>query len=431
MKRLFSAGLVVVIISGLVACDQLASDVEYPTPSDILRSEKQRAISPDVDETDLAILADGNSAFAIDLYQALRETDGNLFYSPYSISLAMVMAHAGARGETEEKMADTLRFTLSRDRLHPAFNSLDTELSRRGEGAKGKDEEGFRLNIVNAMWGQKDYDFLLEFLDILAENYDAGLRILDFAEVPEESRITINRWISDQTEERIEDLIPQGLIDTSTRLVLTNAIYFNAAWQYPFEEDETHSGSFNLLDGDEVTIPIMMQTESFEYAEGDGFQAIELPYDGNEISMVILLPETSTFAEFEELLDAQQIEEIIGSLGHSRIALSMPKFEYESGFSLKEALALMGMSVAFSGEADFSGMTGNRELFITDVVHKALVSLDEAGTEAAAATAVIVALTGMPETPVKVTIDRPFIFLIRDIETRTILFMGRVLDPSK
>ncbi|GAH79187.1 unnamed protein product, partial [marine sediment metagenome] len=170
------------------------------------------------------------SSLQSDLYQAVRETDGNLFYSPYSISLALAMTYAGARGETEQQIADTLHFILPQDRLHPAFNSLDIELSRRGESAKGEDEEGFRLNIVNAIWGQKDYKFLSMFLDDLAENYGAGLRILDFASAPEESRMTINNWVSDQTEGRIEDLIPQDLIDALTRLVLTNAIYFNAAW---------------------------------------------------------------------------------------------------------------------------------------------------------------------------------------------------------
>jgi serpin B len=327
-------------------------------------------------------------------------------------------------------MADTLHFVLSQNRLHPAFNGLDIELSQRGEGAKGKDEEGFRLNIVNAIWGQKDYHFLPDFLDLLAENYGAGLRTLNFAGAPEESRVTINKWVSDQTEGRIKDLIPPGLIDILTRLVLTNAIYFNAAWQYPFEEDATNDGAFYLLNGDEVTVPMMRQTESFGYAEGDGYQAIELPYDGCELSMVIMLPESGQFEAFEASLDAGQVNDIIGSLVYEQVNLTMPKFEYVSSFALKKALATMGMPVAFSDGADFSGMTGNRELFIADVVHKAFVSVDEAGTEAAAATAVVMKLTAAPVTPVTVKVDRPFIFLIRDVETGTILFVGRVINPS-
>ena len=422
--KLWLSVLMVALMSGLVACTQ-------PASGEVLHSEKPRVTSPDVSEADLATLVNGNSTFALDLYQTIKERGGNLFYSPYSISLALAMTYSGARGETEQQMADTLCFVLSQDRLHPAFNSLDIELSRRGEGAKGKDEKGFRLNVVNAIWGQKDYKFLSEFLDVLAENYGAGLRILDFASAPEESRLTINNWVSDQTEGRIKDLIPQGLIDSLTRLVLTNAIYFNAAWQEPFKEDATHDGTFYLLNGDEITVPMMRQTESFGYGEGDGYQAVELPYDGREVSMVILLPTAGNFESFEDSLDAQRLDEIIGGLEYRRVALTMPKFEFDSDFSLGETLAAMGMPVAFSSGADFSGMTGNRELFIADVVHKAFVSVDEAGTEAAAATAVVMPMAIMPpEEPIEVTVDHPFVFLIRDIETGTILFIGRVVNPS-
>ena len=261
VKKLILCLIVVALMLGLAACAQ-------PVAGVVIQSDKQRETSPDVNEADVATLVDGNSTFAFDLYQALREEDGNLFYSPYSISLALAMTYAGARGETAQQVTDTLHFILSQDRLHPAFNSLDIELSQRGEGAKGKDEEGFRLNIVNAIWGQEGYKFLSEFLDVLAEDYGAGLRPLDFANAPEESRVTINNWVSDQTEGRIEDLIPQGLIDALTRLVLTNAIYFNAAWQHPFSEDMTGDGPFYLLDGGEITVPMMRQTESLTYSEG-------------------------------------------------------------------------------------------------------------------------------------------------------------------
>jgi serpin B len=383
--------------------------------------------------SNLTDLVDGNSAFAFDLYQALREGnegDGNLFYSPHSISLALAMTYAGARGETERQMADVLHFTLSQDRLHPAFNSLDLELARRGEGAEGKDEDGFRLNIANALWGQDGYEFLPEFLDALAENYGAGLRLLDFASAPEESRVTINEWVSDQTEDKIRDLIPEGAIDPLTRLVLTNAIYFNAAWNHPFEESLTEDSSFDLLNGGEVSVPMMMQTESFGYAEGEGYQAVELLYAGRELSMVILLPKAGEFEAFERSLDADRVDAIVETLAHREVALTMPKFEFDSHFSLSKSLAAMGMQDAFNDAADFSGMTGDRDLFISDVIHQAFVSVDEAGTEAAAATAVIMAELAMPEEPVEFTADHPFIFMIRDIETGAILFVGRVVDPS-
>jgi len=423
MKKVFIFVLIAIILTGLVACAQ-------PAAAEIVRSEKQRVTSPNVSEADIALLVEGNNAFAFDLYKSLIERDGNLFYSPYSISTALAMTYAGARGETEEQMADTLHFILSQDRLHPAFNSLDIELSQRGEGAKGKDEKGFRLNIVNAIWGQRGYKFLSEFLDVLAENYGAGLRPLDFANEPEESRGIINKWVSDQTEGRIKDLIPQGVIDALTRLVLTNAIYFNAAWQYPFDESMTKDSPFYLLNGSEVTVPMMKQTEPLSYVEGDKYQAVELPYDGREVSMLILLPDSGQFEAVEKLLDAQWLDEIVKGLEPKQVTLVMPKFEFESDFSLGDTLSAMGMPVAFSGNADFSGMTGNRDLFIRDVIHKAFVSVDEAGTEAAAATAVVMP-TSMPSMPVEVTVDRPFIFLIRDIETGTLLFVGRVVTPLK
>ncbi len=434
--------LVTLIMSGCATPQPIPSPAPAPAPSpppsptpapisvNILQSEKPRITSPEVNESDFTMLVEENSAFAFDLYQLLRQDNNNVFFSPYSISQALAMTYSGARGETEKQMSDTLHFVLSQDRLHPAFNGLDIELSKRGEGAQGKDEEGFRLNIVNAIWGQEDYRFLSEFLDVLAENYGAGLRALDFVNAPEESRITINDWVSEQTEGRIEDLIPEGAIDALTRLVLTNAIYFNAAWQFPFNEDATTDGPFYLLDGGEVIVPMMTQTESFGYTKGDDYQAVELPYDGQELSMIILLPSDGQFENFESSMVYQRVTEIISSLAGQQVNLTIPKFEFESEFSLKKALTTMGMPVAFSADADFSGMTGDRNLAIDDILHKAFVSVDEAGTEAAAATAVLMTLTAVPAPPVVVTVDRPFIFLIRDIETGTILFIGRVVNPS-
>ncbi|UCD09996.1 MAG: serpin family protein [Dehalococcoidales bacterium] len=395
----------------------------------LVESDKERIESPDVSSTDKDTLVEGNTSFAFDLFQTLRNENGNVFYSPHSISLALAMTYAGARGETAQQMADTLHYDLSQDKLHPAFNYLDIELDKRGEGAQGKDDEGFRLNIVNAIWGQRDFTFLPEFLDTLAENYGAGLRVLDFINETEKSRITINDWVSDETEGRIEDLIPQGQLNAATRLVLTNAIYFNAAWQHQFEERLTSDAPFYLLNGQEVTVPMMRQTESFGHTSGDGYQAIELRYDGGELSMVILLADTGQYDSFEEQLTARKANEIINDMGYTQVELAMPKFEFESEFQMKDTLSTMGMPIAFSSGADFSGMTGGKDLYIDQVIHKAFVSVDESGTEAAAATAVDMKLTSAPAEPVKVTVDRPFIFFIRDIETGTILFIGRVLNP--
>jgi serpin B len=427
MNRLIVV-LVLVLLLPIIASIQLAQ----PAAAEVLKSDKERITSPAVNQSEQALLVEGNSAFAFELYQALKGEEGNLFCSPYSISLALAMTYAGARNETAEQMADTLHFLLEQDSLHPAFNWLDAELASRGEGAAGNDGGEFRLSIVNDIWGQKDYEFLPAFLDVLAENYGAGLKILDFITEPEKSRATINDWISKQTEGRITDLIPPGAIDTLTRLVLTNAIYFNAAWEYPFDTDMTAPGPFYLLDGEQVTAQMMKQTESYGYTEREGYQAVELPYDGDELSMVILLPASGNFEAFEQGLQAQKVSDILSNLQPSEVTLTMPKFEFDSDFSLKDTLTGMGMEDAFSpDDADFSGMTGNRELFISDVVHKAFVSVDEAGTEAAAATAVIVGTTSAPVGPlVEVTVDRPFIFLIRDIQTGTILFVGRVLNPG-
>jgi len=414
--------LATVLALVVVGCTQPASGA-------VLQSDKPRDTSPAVDSSDLATLVDDNNTFAFDMYQVLKENDGNLFYSPYSISEALAMTYAGARGGTEQSTAQALDFKLSQERLHPAFNSLDLQLQQRGRGAQGKDAEGFRLNVVNAIWGQKGFDFSPQFLDILAQNYGAGLRILDFINQTEQSRITINDWVSEQTEGRIKDLIPQGVIDQLTRLVLTNAIYFNAAWADQFDEKSTADGVFHAPNGG-VTVPMMKQTGSFAYAEGDNYQAMELPYDGNELSMVILLAREGQFGAFEKSLDWTTVKDITGELQNRQVALTMPKFEFESSFGLKKTLTDLGMGVAFTSDADFSGMDGKRDLFIQDVVHKAFVSVDENGTEAAAATAVIVGLTAMPAEPVEVRIDRPFQFLIRDIQTGSVIFVGRVLEPA-
>ena len=333
-------------------------------------------------------------------------------------------------------MADTLHFYLPQDRLHPTFNALDLELASRGRDDQGKNTEGFRLNIANAVWGQHDYEFQKMFIDLLAENYGVGVRPANFREDPEESTVTINDWIAEQTEDRIKDMIPQGVIDTSTRMVLTNAIYFNAAWALPFYEGDTNKGPFHLLDGSEALVPMMRNTEFFSYARMDGYQVVGLPYVGHELSMTILLPDEGRFREFEDALDATLLERVLGDTERQYVTLVMPKFEFESQFGLAGTLGEMGMSNAFNSRtADFSGMDGNSCfagddpcLVIKDVIHKAFVSVDEGGTEAAASTAVVAGETARPD-PLRVAIDRPFIFLIRDFETCAILFLGRVLDP--
>jgi serpin B len=424
MKKIIFSVLAVILLLSTVSCSQTQ---EYGQE---LKSGKKYDASPDASYSDMEALASGNNEFALALYRQLSASDdGNLFFSPYSLSVALAMTYAGAEGATKEQMAETLNFILEEEDLHAAFNKLAIELAKRGEGNKNKDEKGFKLSIANAIWGQVEYAFLDEYLDTLAVNYDAGLRLLDFAADPEACRKTINDWVSKQTEGKIEDLIKEGIISEMTRLVLTNAIYFNAAWEFPFETFRTADGTFYLPDGSSVTVAMMHQTEDFNYAEGDGYQAVELKYDGNELSMLIILPEDGNFEQFKTTFDAEKLDVIIGEMHIADVILTMPKFEYESQFSVKDALKAMGMTDAFEMTADFSGMDGTYDLYIEDVVHKAFVSVDEAGTEAAAASAVIMNLKAVME-QVEVTLDHSFIYLIRDIQTNTILFIGSVVNPA-
>ncbi len=394
---------------------------------EVLQPQVTRETAPDATDEELQKLVDGNTAFALDLYQALRRMEENkgenLFYSPYSISLALAMAYGGARGETEQEMAEALQFTLSQERTHPAFDALDLAITSR-------EQEGIELNVANAFWGQRGYSFLQDYIDLLAKNYGAELRLLDFQSTPDACRVHINDWVTEKTEGKIEDLLPPGSIDPLTRLVLTNAIYFKGTWKWEFDPWFTHEDAFHLLGGGTQTASMMMVEEAwFGYARGyldDGYyQAVELPYVGEELSMVILLPELEKFEQFEQALDADRLGEILKELWRSEVQLTMPKFSFTSGFDLKDTLSKLGMPAAFFPGADFSGMAGRHDLWIDDVYHKAFIKVDEQGTEAAAATGTSMVAAA----PIPVWVDHPFILLIRDRETGAILFLGRVLDP--
>ncbi|MCD4700692.1 MAG: serpin family protein [Candidatus Aegiribacteria sp.] len=416
MNRFFSILLMTVIISYLSMC----SSADTPVLSS---SEIPRITEPDVNEEDQRELASGNSSFAFDLYRVLAGEEGNIFLSPYSISAALAMTYAGAEGTTEVEMAEVLRFTLPENCLHPAFNLLDLRLA-----ALSEEDSTFNLNIVNTLWGQTGYTFLPEFLSVLATNYGADMRLLNFSENTELCREIINEWVTEQTEGKIVDLIPQNLLTNATKLVLTNAIYFNASWLFQFDEMGTSDRPFNLIDGDQVTVPIMNQTEHFSMATGDGYMAAELPYSNRTASMLVILPDEDYFYELEERLGNDLITEITVNLVDVNLHLSMPKFETVSAFQLENTLSSMGMASAFDMSADFSGMDGTLSLYIASVVHKAFVSVDESGTEAAAATAVLMQKEN-GESSIEFNINRPFIFLIRDRGTGTILFIGRVLNP--
>jgi serpin B len=388
------------------------------------------------DEADLVA---GNTDFAFDLYAELRQTsDGNLLVSPYSVSLALAMVYLGAEGDTATQMADTLGFALDLDDLATAFQELSADLEERGTAEEDEDRgvAARGLTIANSLWGAESFPFSETYMEDLDDSFGAELNLIDFAAAPDEARDEINDWVADHTNDRIEDIVPEGAITVDTRLVLANAIWFAGAWRSTFEPDNTEDGDFTLLDGETVEVPFMRQTEGYLYAEGDGFQAIELPYEGSGFAFTILLPDEGEFETFEESLDREVMEDIVGEMTDTQVRLQMPRFTFDYDANLGETLQALGMTDAFDGSrADFSGMVeGETEnpLVIGGVLHKAFIDLNEHGTEAAAATVVLMEATSAQEDePIELAIDRPFIFAIRDTESGSLLFVGRVLDPSR
>lgn len=367
-------------------------------------------------------LCEGQQRFACELYRQVRDLEGNLFFSPHSISVALGMTYAGARDETAKQMQQTLHYLAPPERTHQAFNRLRHHL-------EPDERQKFELAIANRIWGDQGQAFLTEFLSTLAQHYDADLGLLDFRHQPEPSRRTINAWIAKQTNDRITDLLPAGSIDSMTRLVLTNAIYFKASWASQFDEEHTKSEPFHLLDDEEVAVPMMRQMSHFAHHGDEQLVALELPYVSNSQSMVVIMPAEGRFRELERNLTPERLERIMAQLQHKQVDLTFPKFESRSRFSLAGTLGQLGMPLAFTKKADFTGMTGDRSLQISDVYHQAFVRVDETGTEAAAATGVAMAATAMPSKPVAVVVDRPFVYVIRDRKSGAFLFMGRLLDP--
>jgi len=399
-------------------------------PGELAASSAARDTSPDVDSATLASLTRSNQAFALDLYAGFADADDdNLLLSPHSISLAFVMTYAGAEGETATEMSRVLHYDLPEPGLHDAFNALDLELATRSEVEGARDDQGFELSILNQPFGQVGFGFESDYLDILARSYGAGMRLLDFETDPEGARRQINDWVLDATRDRIEDLLPPGSIREATRLVLTNAIYFKASWAEPFEASETRDDDFALLDGSEVSVPTMHGVMDGSYAAGDGWVAGEVPYVGGEVVMGVLLPDEGRFAEIEDAMDPAFLEAALQALEPASLSFALPRFTFETQASLKESLQALGMQAAFSDAADFSGITTEAELFVSDAFHKTFIAVDEEGTEAAAATAVVAEAQSAGPEPAELVVDRPFVFWIRDRPTGALLFLGRVTDP--
>ncbi|MCK4270004.1 MAG: serpin family protein [Methanogenium sp.] len=423
-----AAGLFVLLCVILAGCtgipDSGSSQTAAPT-QDIGTDE----ISGEAAES----VVTANNMFAFELYKKLAaentNPDENVFFSPFSISSALAITYEGAKEKTAEEIKTVFFFPESIDTLRNGYLAVNT-------GINAGDAD-YDLHIANALWAENTYPFLNDYITTAEEYYSADLTNLDFINKPEESRLTINKWAEEKTEEKIKNLIPAGMIDPLTRLVITNAIYFKGTWVKQFDKNNTYEADFITSSGESVKVWMMQRTDEdaiYGYTENDEFQMLKMPYEhecGKELSMIAVLPKDNDLRAVEETLDADKLAETEESLETQQVLVYFPKFRLETEYTLSETLKEMGMPTAFSAAADFSGM-GTTDLFISDVVHKAYVDVNEEGTEAAAATAVVMKLTTVieEESPV-FRADHPFIFLIQDNETGNILFMGRISNPEE
>jgi serpin B len=375
---------------------------------------------------DRTTVAEGNNVFAVALYGRLRHQSGNLFFSPESISTALAMAYAGARGGTATEMAKTLHFTLPPEKLHPAMGALLSDLNAA--------HEGYQLSVANALWAQQGYTFLDEFLNLLKTNYGVGFNQVNFKGATEAARLTINQWVEQKTQDKIKDLLQPGALRSDTRLVLTNAIYFKGDWETQFDKAQTKNEDFHLSKEQTTTAPLMHREGRFSYFDGGTFQILEIPYKSKELSMIIFLPkDPGGLPGLEESLTDSNLQQWVRHVASvAKVIVTIPKFKMTQQFELGSTLSAMGMPQAFTSSADFSGMTGHRDFAISEVIHKAYVDVNEEGTEAAAATAVTMRAMAMPAPQAPPPIfraDHPFVFMIRDNRSASILFMGRMADP--
>jgi serpin B len=395
-----------------------------------LAAPPEAAAAPSLNAADQAEAVKGSNAFAVDLYAQLSKQPGNLFFSPESLSTAFGMAYAGARGQTAKEMEHVFHFTLPPEKLHPAMGALLAEMNAQ--------HKGYELRVADALWAQQDANFEANYLKLVQSDYAAGFHRVNFRLSPETVRTTINAWVEKQTNDKIKDLISPGALNPATRLVLTNAIYFKGNWQDQFDKEATQKEEFHLSAAQWVMTSMMHRTGGYRYFDGGTFQALELPYSGNEISMVVLLPkQTDGLAALEQSFTSRSASDWIQKLEPvDKVILSLPRFTVTQQFELSSTLSAMGMPQAFSSAADFSGMTGKPDFAISAAIHKAFIDVDEQGTEAAAATAVVMYATAMrrdfPEPPpIVFRADHPFLFILRDTKSGSMLFLGRVADPTK
>ncbi len=373
------------------------------------------------------MLVAGTTAFAAALYARAAREPENIFFSPASVSVALTMTYAGARGETSTEMGRALQLpAFDPARLHATVGALAAALGSA---------PGVELAIANALFGQAGYGFLPEFLAVLAAHYGAGLREVDFVGATERARLTINEWVEQQTKDKIVDLVPDGVLNALTRLVLVNAIYFKGRWASLFRERSTIDQPFFRADGQSSPVALMHQKGLYKLVTVDGAQMLELPYEGGAISMVAILPQRKDGLSDIEAKLTSNLGAWLQRIGRARpetVDVYLPRFRVEATLRLDDALKALGMPLAFEkAEADFSGMIGRRDLSIAAVLHKAFVEVNEQGTVAAAATAVVLASRSAPRPTPVFRADHPFVFLIRDTRTGCVLFLGRLLDPRR
>jgi serpin B len=425
-------GLTLLVTSACQGTEEVTPPNEVDEMTGFLASNLERELAPDVDQSQLASLARDNSAFAIAFYDLIRSEEGNLIYSPFSLSLALSMTLAGAETTTRAAMLEALQFSQEEGEIHPAFNALMLAIEASQSIREETEGGSFELSIANSIWGQQGFNFEQAFLDRIALNYGAGIYTVDFATNPEPARVAINDWVKNETQEKIKDLIPPKAITPLTRLVLANAIYFKGSWFHPFDQGLTQPGPFNTLEGEEVSAEMMrLFDERLLYHQEGVIQAVSLPYLSRDFAMTLIVPDRGSFSTIEDLLTVELVDNLISNMVSERINLEMPKFDFETTINANEHLKTLGMAEAFDADlSDFKGMADFEDLHITDVLQKATITVDEEGTEAAAATAVIVGLESAPiGEPITLVIDRPFLFFIQHLPTGTILFMGRVVEP--
>ncbi len=369
-------------------------------------------------------VVNANNQFAFDLYsEFVNEESGNLFFSPYSISSAFAMTLEGAKGQTADEINTVFHFP-EYDIIRPNYAAIYNDINR--------EVSDYELRTGNALWVQEDYPFLKDYMETVEKYYGGKAANLDFFKEAEKSRQTINSFIEEQTNHKIRDLIPPGTLDQETAMVLTNAIYFKGSWVWQFDKSKTTESRFKVTPTSTVKAPMMIldnDKTDFSYADLGHLQILELPYRGDDISMLIILP-NETLGDVEPLLNAESLEEWKSEMEMTKLdAIYMPRFEFETKYFMVDTLTSMGMQAPFNlPGADFSGMDGTENLFISDVIHQAYIKVDEEGTEAAAATALVMLSKGMPRNVFRA--DHPFVFIIQEKDTGNILFMGRVVNPN-